>query len=126
MCIKAIPGHPHLPRPSDQRLKSDVQPLDSALDQILQLRPVSYDYRKDIPFRSLPEGRQLGLIAQQAERIIPECVTTGADGYKQIDYVSLVPLLVAAVQEQHRQIDELQTEIAAFRREARSTELSCV
>jgi Chaperone of endosialidase len=128
MCIKTPKGDHwmHLPRPSDRRLKQDVQPLSDALHHLHQLRPVSYEYRQNVSPSPLPAGKQLGFIAQDVERVFPECVTEDATGFKRVDYISLIPTLVAAVQEQQQQIDALQTEVAMLRREIPSAELSSV
>jgi len=50
---------------------------------------------------------QLGFIAQEFEKVIPELVRTDENGYKSIDYVKLTPVLVEAIREQQKQIDEL-------------------
>ena len=51
-------------------------------------------------------GRQIGLIAQNVEKVIPEVVSE-MDGYKGVDYAKLVPLLIEGIKEQQKQIDEL-------------------
>jgi hypothetical protein len=53
------------------------------------------------------KGSQFGFIAQEFEKVIPELVRTDKDGYKSIDYVKLTPILVVAIQEQQKQIEEL-------------------
>jgi len=50
---------------------------------------------------------QLGFIAQEFEKVIPELVRNDENGYKSIDYVKLTPVLVEAIREQQKQIDEL-------------------
>ncbi len=93
---------------SDVRWKENIQPITGALDKVLQLSGVSYDWRKnEFPENKFDDKTHLGLIAQDVENIIPELVTTGPDGYKGIDYNGLVPLLIGAIQEQQTQIDEL-------------------
>ncbi len=54
-------------------------------------------------------GRQVGLIAQEVEEVLPEAVGKSPDGYKTVDYEKLVPVLVEAIKEQQKQIDELRS-----------------
>jgi len=100
---------------SDARWKQDIQPITGALDKVLQLSGVSYNWRKDeFPENKFDDKTHLGLIAQDLENIIPELVTTGPDGYKGIDYNGLAPLLIGAIQEQQGQIASLKNQIASF------------
>ncbi|MBF0245838.1 MAG: tail fiber domain-containing protein, partial [Planctomycetes bacterium] len=88
---------------SDRRLKEDIRPLRDSLNRLLSLKPVSFT------FRSKPDSEaELGLIAQETARVIPEAVagqeTGGSLGVR---YTSLVPLLVGALKERHVRIGEL-------------------
>ena len=51
--------------------------------------------------------RKLGFIAQEVEKIIPELVKTDSEGMKSVDYISVIPVLVEALKNQQKQIDEL-------------------
>jgi hypothetical protein len=83
---------------SDARYKRNVRPLDSALASVLQLRGVSFEWdRENHPDHNFPQGRQLGVIAQEVETALPEVVSTDDDGYKSVSYQSIVPVLVEAV-----------------------------
>jgi hypothetical protein len=55
-------------------------------------------------------GRQIGLLAQNVEKIIPEAVNE-KDGYKGVDYARLVPLLIEAIKEQEKRIQELEKQL---------------
>ncbi|MFZ3055008.1 MAG: hypothetical protein WA091_03455, partial [Minisyncoccales bacterium] len=55
-------------------------------------------------------GTQLGFIAQDMEKIIPEVVTTDNNGYKGISYEKIVPVLTSAMQEQQKEIEALSNE----------------
>jgi len=86
---------------SDGRLKDDIRTLESALDKVISLRGVSY---------TMQGVKKIGLIAQELEVIVPEVVSTSTeDGYKSVSYGNIVGLLVEAVKEQQKQIDELKT-----------------
>jgi len=92
---------------SDERLKTNVQPVSKALDKILALEGVTFEYRKDIPNRTPSEGTHLGLIAQQVEKVIPEVVGDGPEGYKTVAYTDLIPVIIEGVKEQQNQLNDL-------------------
>jgi hypothetical protein len=93
---------------SDKRWKRDILKLDGSLDKVLQLQGVQYKWKQDdYPEMNFPDGEQIGLIAQDVEKVIPEVVNDGADGYKSIDYAKLVSVLIESVKEQQEQIEKL-------------------
>ena len=87
---------------SDERIKTNIKTIENALDKTLLLRGVEY-----YDFRIEPEKKRIGLIAQEVELIMPEVVRTGDDGLKGIEYQNLVGLLIEAIKEQQKQINEL-------------------
>ena len=100
---------------SDQRLKTDVKPTTDNLEKILKLEPIEYRWKDD----GRDGKKEIGLIAQEVEKIIPEVVRENkrlSDDdetlYKQVDYEHLVSTLIGAVQEQQKQIDDLKSELA--------------
>ena len=99
--------------PSDARLKENIRSLGGALASVLALRGVRYTYRHNLPGKTLPAGEQMGLIAQEIEKIYPELVATGADGYKAVNYAQLAPVLIEAIKEQQTQIEALKAQVAA-------------
>jgi hypothetical protein len=99
--------------PSDIRLKTGIRPLRGALAAVLALRGVRYEYRH-LPGKPLPAGEQVGVIAQEVEALYPELVTTGADGYKAVNYAQLTPVLIEALKEQQQQIEALKAQNAAL------------
>lgn len=93
---------------SDSSLKKDIKPIKNALDKTMALRGITYK-RKDISDDLL----HFGLIAQEAEKIVPEVVHTcdesaGYEGYKSISYPNLIALLIEAIKEDQREIIELE------------------
>lgn len=112
---------------SDRRLKTGITPLTvSALDTIAELRPVSF--RWIAPKDDGMKGRQIGLIAQDVEKVLPETVTTANDktGTKGIKYNEITVLLVKALQEEHAllkrehaEVEKQAREIAALQRQNR-------
>jgi hypothetical protein len=90
---------------SDMRYKRNIEPLKAPLDKVLRLTGVSYEWRvEDNPGSGFSKGRQIGLIAQDVEAVIPEVVYTNNKGYKSLLYDKLVPVLIEAVKEQQQSI----------------------
>jgi hypothetical protein len=83
---------------------------------VLQLRPVKYEMkREEFAERNLPEGKQIGLIAQEVEELFPELVKTDRDGYKSIDYSKLSVLLIDVTKKQNTKIESLENEVSQLR-----------
>ncbi|HEY3413387.1 MAG TPA: tail fiber domain-containing protein [Armatimonadota bacterium] len=97
---------------SDARYKQHVSTLDGALDKVLALRGVAFDWNRQAwPKKDFPEGRQVGFVAQEVEKVLPEVVSAGADGYKGVAYQNIVPVLVEAIKSQQKQIDEMKAQV---------------
>ena len=96
---------------SDMRFKKNIFIIDNALDKVQALRGVNYFWRTDeFKDRNFDTSPQIGLIAQEVEKIIPQVVTTDAAGFKSVEYSKLVALLIEAVKEQQKKIDVLAAE----------------
>jgi hypothetical protein len=94
---------------SDVRYKKDIQTLTNALANVEKLRGVSYDWKQaEFPQKNFEAKHQIGLIAQELEKVYPELVNTDAEGYKSVDYTKLVAVLIEAVKEQQVEISNLQ------------------
>jgi hypothetical protein len=99
---------------SDERLKENIEPLNGALDQILQLRGVKYRYRDEKKFGN---QRQIGLIAQEVEKVYPEVVQTDSKtGLKSVAYDHLVAPLIEAVKTLYGKIQEMVARQSDLRR----------
>ena len=106
--------------PSDRRWKQNVGGIPHALEMVCRLRGTRFDWRRQkTGERNFPPGRQLGVIAQEVERVVPEVVHTDSDGYKSVDYARLVPLLIEAVKEQDTVIKRQAKRYDSLRREVR-------
>ena len=95
---------------SDIRLKQDIEPLE-ATDKLMAMNPVSYSWKVD------PDGpRSMGFIAQEMQEVMPEAVSTGDDddAMMSMDYGRITPILVSALQDAHRKIEDLESRIAAL------------
>lgn len=91
---------------SDERLKENITTIPNALEKVMSLRGVSFD--KD-------GNRNIGVIAQEVEQVVPEVVKTEDDemGTKSVAYGNLVGLLIQAIKEQQAEIDSLKNLISS-------------
>jgi uncharacterized protein YneR len=97
---------------SDARYKKEITPLTGSLEKILKVNGVSFEWRRsEFPYLNFPEGKQIGVIAQDIEMIFPELIHTDPSGYKSVSYEKLTPILVEAVREQQKIIERQQGEL---------------
>lgn len=87
---------------SDKNYKTNIVTIDNALNKVNALRGVSYN-RIDTDL----DKSKIGVIAQEIEEVIPEVVSTNKDGVKSVAYGNMVGLLIEAIKEQQKQIDDL-------------------
>jgi Chaperone of endosialidase len=81
---------------SDARLKKNIAPVADALDRLLQLRGVSFEWNEPEKMAGRT-GQQLGLVAQEVEEVFPEWVETGPDGTKSLNLQGFEALLIEAL-----------------------------
>jgi len=93
---------------SDSRLKDDQTPISGSLQKISELDPIEFNWSDK---QDTYLGHDIGLIAQQVQTIAPEIVTERPDGYLAMKYEKMVPLLVGAIQDQQKIIDEIRAEL---------------
>jgi hypothetical protein len=85
---------------SDARFKRDITPFRPMLDKVAALRPVQFFWRADeFPARAFGARESYGLVAQDVERVLPELVSTDADGYKAVNYSRLPLVALQAIKE---------------------------
>jgi len=91
---------------SDKRLKDNITPIEDALTKVSQVQGIEFDW---IPKEGVHgnEGRDVGVIAQEIEKVLPEVVTTRDNGYKAVKYEKIIPLLVEAIKELQAEVQEL-------------------
>lgn len=87
---------------SDERLKTDIKTIDNSLEKVQKMRGVYYTKDND---------KNIGVIAQEVEKVVPELVYTHENGLKSVAYGNMVGLLLEAIKEQQNQIDALKEEI---------------
>ena len=96
---------------SDVRLKTNISTIQDALNKVLALRGVNFEWKDS---DSQEKGLRMGFIAQEAESVIPEVVNSEGDHYS-MQYAAITALLVEAVKEQQMLIVSLQDENAAMK-----------
>jgi len=109
---------------SDKRLKTKIQPIENAIDKLKKLSGFTFDWNeKGQKVLNDPE-RQVGVFAQDVKAILPEAVTIApfdrdlngkslsGNDYLTVKYEKLVPLLIEAIKEQQKQIDDLISKIS--------------
>lgn len=98
--------------PSDIRFKKNIAVIQNPLEKIVQLHGVTYLMnRTAYPDWKFDASLQYGLIAQEVEKVFPEIVKEiNGDGYKGVDYVKLVPVMLEAIKELDRNNNELKAE----------------
>jgi hypothetical protein len=95
---------------SDKRLKENIVNIKDPLEKLSYINGVEFDW---IPKEGIHshEGHDVGVIAQEIEKVLPELVTDRDNGYKAVRYEKIVALLIEAVKEQQLQIDELKSKL---------------
>lgn len=93
---------------SDVRFKKEVYSIESSLDKVKKIRGVEFiwDDSPEMMSHHGYSGRDIGVIAQEIEDIFPEIVRTREDGYKGVRYERLIPLLIEAIKELDKKIEE--------------------
>jgi hypothetical protein len=105
---------------SDVRFKQNIFPIQNALQKVMQLQGVTFDWKKsEFPNRTFSDQKTIGFIAQDVEKVLPEVVQTEktTEGYKAVQYDKVVALLVEAIKEQQKEIDVLKQQIKQLKRD---------
>jgi hypothetical protein len=92
---------------SDARVKENIKTIDSALEKVNKLRGVEFNKIGE-------EKTCIGVIAQEVEEVLPEVVETDDNGMKAVAYGNMVGLLIEAMKEQQKQIDELKAKLESY------------
>ena len=102
-------------------MKRNVSTIGGALGKVLKLRGVYYNWNAKEAAK-LGNQREMGMIAQEVENVIPEVVGTNETGMKSLDYPKLVAVLVEAVKELNAKIQRRTSDNAALLRKIEKQE----
>jgi Chaperone of endosialidase/Secretion system C-terminal sorting domain len=98
---------------SDQRFKTNIETITNPMERIMKMRGTTYLFNAP----DAPEGTagvpQMGFIAQELEKVVPEAVAIGDDGIYAVNYGALTPILVEGIKVQQQQIETQQQQIEA-------------
>ena len=98
---------------SDENYKENIKPISNPIEKINQIDGVEFDWKplteEEVTYHHSHVGHDIGVIAQQIEKILPEIVTTRNNGFKAVKYEKIIPLLIEAIKEQQKQINELKS-----------------
>merc|ERR1711988_2018593 len=113
---------------SDKRLKKDIQTIQNASEKLQNIRGVTYYFDENIHMKDikhLPESEQIGVIAQEVEKVLPQVVTENDNGIKKVDYSSLTGFLIQVNKEQEVKLEkqEFRLEKQEFRLEKQQAQL---
>jgi len=89
---------------SDERFKDNIQPIQDSLYKISKIGGYEYDWNDK---QSTYEGHDVGVIAQEIHKVLPEVVTEREDGYLAVKYEKVVPLLIESIKELKQEVDDI-------------------
>jgi hypothetical protein len=104
---------------SDLRFKTNIRPVTHALDKVKALQGVYFNWnQKAFPEKEFGTQDELGFIAQEVEKVVPEVVSKdkSKEEYRSVKYDKVVALLVEAIKEQQKQINDLKTQVKQLKR----------
>jgi hypothetical protein len=93
--------------PSDKRYKENIKPIESALDKAVKLQGVTFDWKESDSILDIKED--IGFIAQDVQKVVPELVRENEDGKLSLRYQGVTPILLEAIKELKAEIDLLKS-----------------
>ena len=93
-------------------IKTNIENIPNALDKVMSLNGVTYNWNENTPDSFDKEQAEVGLIAQEVQAVLPEAVRE-LDGVRSVRYEKIIPLLIECIKEQQVQISNLQLERGA-------------
>jgi|TARA_B100001094_G_scaffold258253_1_gene258005 hypothetical protein len=96
---------------SDERLKDNIQNIKGSLDKIGEIRGVEFDWNDKSPGWAQERGHDVGVVAQEVQKILPEIVVERKNGYLGVDYKRIVPLLIESIKELKQEVEILKKKV---------------
>ena len=101
--------------PSDLSAKTNIAPVSGALKTVLALKPVTYQWidqsMRNRGVRATSNPKEIGFIAQDLEKVIPDVVAIGEDDKRLVNYQAIIPILTGAIQELNARIEALEQQL---------------
>ena len=96
--------------PSDKRLKENIKPIESALDKVMKLQGVTFDWKqKEDVILDIKED--IGFIAQDVQKVVPELIRENSNGLLSMRHQGMAPILLEAIKELKAEIEDLKKQI---------------
>jgi hypothetical protein len=90
---------------SDRNLKDNIQPIENPLEKMKEIGGYSFVWNDN---QSVYEGKDIGVIAQEIQSVLPEIVATRDNGYLGVKYEKIVPLLIESIKELQKKIEHIE------------------
>jgi len=131
---------------SDEKLKTNIKPLNGSLSLVKQMKGISFNYlpiisssidyskmditnlsekekreiEEEIEKKPAPQQERLGFLAQDMQKVVPQLVENGPEGNLYIDYIGVIPILVEALKEQQTMLDAQKSQISDLQTQLQS------
>ena len=89
---------------SDRELKDDIKPIENPLEKMEKIGGYTFTWNDK---QSTYKGKDVGVVAQEIQSVLPEIVAGRANGYLGVKYEKIVPLLIESIKELKQEIDEI-------------------
>ena len=92
---------------SDERLKDNLQVIEGSLDKIGKINGYEFDWNEKSPGWAQERGHDIGVVAQEVQKVVPEIVSERKNGYLGVDYKRIIPLLIESIKELKQEVENL-------------------
>ena len=96
---------------SDERLKDNLQVIEGSLDKIGKINGYEFDWNEESPKWAQERGHDIGVVAQEIQKVLPEIVTERTNGYLGVDYKRIIPLLIESIKELKQEVNDLKKKV---------------
>lgn len=96
---------------SDERLKDNLQVIKGSLDKIGEINGYEFDWNDKSPEWAQKRGHDIGVVAQEIQKVLPEIVTERTNGYLGVDYKRIIPLLIESIKELKQEVEDLKKKV---------------
>jgi len=96
---------------SDERLKDNLQVIQDPLDKVGQISGYEFDWNEESPEWAQERGHDIGVVAQEIQKVHPEIVIERTNGYLGVDYKRIIPLLIESIKELKQEVEDLKKKV---------------
>jgi hypothetical protein len=96
---------------SDKRLKDNLQVIQDPLDKVGQISGYEFDWNEESPEWAQERGHDIGVVAQEVQKVLPEIISERTNGYLGVDYERLIPLLIESIKELKQEVEDLKKKV---------------